>query len=82
MKLAPVKDSYEQFAKDVGRALKKAQRKSGVTVTEIASRTRLSRWCIQKIFAGQAPTLRSLYLISKAMNCQPGICIVGICTED
>ena len=82
MKLAPVKDDYAGFAVDVGKALKKAQMDSGVSVTAIAQKTRLSRWGIQKIFAGQAPTLRSLYLICKAMNTKPGICIVGVCTEE
>lgn len=72
---------FDEFAVEVGRTLHEAQRKSGVTVDTLVKRTRLSRAGIYKIFAGRPPTLRSLFLISKAMNCQPGICIVGVCTD-
>ena len=66
---------------EVGVALHEAQRKSGISVEKIAKASQLSRSGIHKVFAGNPPTLHSLYKICKAMNTKPGICIVGVCTE-
>jgi len=75
-------EAFDGFAVEVGRTLHDAQKTSGVSVDEIMKKARLSRAGIYNIFAGKPPTLRSLFLICQAMNTKPGICIVGVCSED
>jgi len=74
--------TFESFARDVGRTLRRAQEDSPYSIDDLAKRSGLSRFTIMKMFDGKPATLRSIFVLCQAMNTKPGICIVGVCTEE
>jgi len=74
--------TFEDFSKEIGQSLRETQERSGIPIEQLAKLSGLSRFTVMKIFAGKPPTLRSLFVLCQAMNCRPGICIVGVCTEN
>lgn len=73
--------SYEKFLKDVGLQLRFTMLESGLQVNQLAAKAKLSRYTVSRVLGGRSGNLHTVWVICKALNSNPGLCITGICSE-
>ena len=73
--------SYEKFLKEVGLQLRFAMLESGMGVQQLADKAKLSRYTVSRVLGGRSGNLHTVWVICKALNSNPGLCITGICSE-